>query len=292
MRTGLSILGRRALALAGTSLVTAPALAAEGNVLAFLDPAGVLVVEGDALANDILVARTGENNEFRVRGLGTTLVNGTTEVILVASSVRVATHGGNDSVRVDGNIPGDVLVDGGPDDDQLDLGDPSIGGTATLVGGSGDDRFGIEGTLVEQDFLIRGGPGDDVVDLFFASFLAGLGIETSTGNDVVTLREVGVDGALALATGHDADTVSVSDTTVGGDARVASGTGNDVVELGPGLVIEGGLDASLSDGMDDLTVSGTEVVGPVILNGGNGPDDFVDGGGNTFLAGPPTIKNF
>jgi hypothetical protein len=282
---------KRVLAMAGVSLLTVPTLAAEGDVLVFLDAAGTLVVEGDTLANEILVGRTGSNGEFIVTGLGTTTVNGTTQVILVADSVRIAMRRGNDRVRVDGNIPGDVLVDGGPGDDQLDLGDPSIAGAATLIGGSGNDRFGIEGTLVRQALWIRGGPGDDIVDLFFATALQELVIETSDGNDVVHLRRVG-SGSLSVVTGHHSDQVSIEDVDVAGDARIASGTSGDVVTLGPGFVVGGALDVALSSGDDLLEIEGTEVTGPVVLNGGLGADFLDDGGGNVFLDGPPTIKNF
>jgi hypothetical protein len=282
---------KRVLALAGVSLLTVPRLAAEGDVRAFLDSAGTLVVEGDTLANDILVGRTGSNGEFFVRGLGTTTVNGAPEAILVADSVRISMRRGNDRVRVDGNIPGDVRVDGGPGDDQLDLGDPSIAGSATLIGGSGNDRFGIEGTLVQQALRIRGGPGDDVVDLFFATVLQELVIETSDGNDLVLLRRVD-SGALSVVTGRHSDEVRIEDVGVAVDARIASGPSADMVTLGPGFVVGGALDVALSTGDDLLEIEGTEVTGPVVLNGGFGADFLDDGGGNVFSDGPPTIKNF
>jgi Ca2+-binding RTX toxin-like protein len=281
----------RVLALAGLSSLTAPALAAEGNVIAYLDATGTLVVEGDALANDVLVGRTGENNEFLVTGLGTTTVNGATEAILVASSVRVHARRGNDRIRVDGNIPGHVLVDGGPGDDQLDLGDPSIDGTALMIGGAGNDRFGIEGTLVDQGLTVRGGPGDDFVELFFATVVGELVIETSTGNDTVALRRVDA-GALTVSTGHSADEVRILESSIDGNVRVAAGTGDDLVELGPELVVGGSLEVALSDGTDVLTLVDIEVTGPATLHGGNGEDTLVDDGGNVFLDGPPTIKGF
>jgi hypothetical protein len=145
---------KRVLALAGVSLLTVPRLAAEGDVRAFLDSAGTLVVEGDTLANDILVGRTGSNGEFFVRGLGTTTVNGAPEAILVADSVRISMRRGNDRVRVDGNIPGDVRVDGGPGDDHQNALEFAVAASCLTHSIPGDfNRFSAE----EVESLMKGG---------------------------------------------------------------------------------------------------------------------------------------
>lgn len=57
-------------------VVLASQVSAEGNVLAFLDEEGALVVVGDQSANQVRVERTGELGQFRVAGLGTTTING------------------------------------------------------------------------------------------------------------------------------------------------------------------------------------------------------------------------
>ena len=144
-------------------------LAAQGDVKAFVDTDGVLFVIGDSLDNRVIVGRTGIPGEFRVEGELTTTVNGQPSVVLLADSVSIFMRGGNDFARVDGNIPGDVAIEGGPGNDFLTLGDPAIEGSAILLGGSGDDLLSAGDTFVAEDLTFRAGAGNDTVMLDYAS---------------------------------------------------------------------------------------------------------------------------
>lgn len=273
------------------SLPLAPALSAEGDVRAFLDRGGRLIVLGDAADNEVVVGRTGEPGEFRVVGEGTTTVNGTDEVVLSAESVRVLMRGGDDEARIDGNILGDVAVEGGAGNDVLSLGDPTIAGTAVLDGGPGDDHLGVEGTSVDGGLRLLGGPGDDEFHLFFAVVRERLVIEAGPGDDDVSIDDFFVDGFLRVDAAAGADVVRLLRSTVTLDVVLVLAAGSDEAvleqdQLGAHLKIALGAQDDL------LAISGTEVAKAAAFHGGPGTDVYDDPGDNDFLAGPPLVAGF
>jgi hypothetical protein len=245
------------------SLAIAGVAAADGDVSAAVDPRGNLVVVGDGADNRIDVARTGTPDEYVVSGLSGTTVNGVAEVFLIApGDVRVSLRGGDDRVRVDGNVPGNVDVSGGPGADVLGLGCPVVGGNVTLSGGPGDDLVDIQDTLLTADLAVRTGSGSDMVHFFFAIVAGDTSIRTAAGDDQVAALQTSFGGSLNVATGAGEDGAAVVNTDVAGELSVRLGGANDTLEIGC-----------------------ANVTGATHANGGAGTDQFEDGGNNTFSGG-------
>ncbi len=263
---------------------------ADGNVSALLDGKGALVVIGDELGNDVRIGRTGKPGEFVVSGNGTT-VNGMTEVVLVSERVKALLGPGHDRLQVDGNIGGDVLVLGGEGNDSLSLGCPVIAGNACLAGGPGEDVLDVQDSSVLTDLLLIGGPDDDRFQFFFSSVGGRLTIDAGAGDDELTMAEQRLGGSLSVAGGPGDDLLRLERSELSGDALIMTAAGRDRVELEE-LALGAAIKIGLGTEEDQLSLSDTEIAGPALFDGGPDKDVYVDGGGNTFLAGPPGLLRF
>src|SRR5688572_10538234 len=231
-------------------------LAADGNVRAFVDSRGTLVVVGDDADNRVVVGRVGGGGAFVVTGEVFTTVNGTDEVILSADDVEIFMRAGNDEARVDGAVPGFVHISGGAGNDRLSLGDPVVSGFARLDGGAGDDHLGVEGTVAAGGLRLIGGSGDDEVHLLSASEVRDRAvIELGAGDDVVVVFDHRIEGLFRIDGGSGADTVTIQDSTVTQDAVLVLSAGNDEVIV-DGSVFGGRLKIALGSQDDALTIGG------------------------------------
>ena len=266
-RTGMTSL-LTILCLTGSLSIGGVAVAA-GDVSAAVNGKGSLDVIGDAVGNQIVVGRTGGLDEYVVSGLSGTTVNGLPQVVLVATGdVRISMRGGDDRVRVDGLVPGNVSVRGGRGSDVLSLGCPVVGGDVTMTGGPGDDVIDIQDTLLTQDLRIRTGSGSDLVAFFFARVDGDTSIDTGPGADEVGAIESDFGGSVSVRTGPGDDSVAVVDAVVGGDLDVALGPASDTFDIGC-----------------------TVVAGATHTNGGAGTDQLNDDATSTFTGGL-TLRRF
>jgi len=277
---GLTGQGRRGRFPIGL-LFAAPALLlpgiarGEGNIAAFTDKDGNLVVLGDSQSNGVFVGRTGELNEYLVEGLdrgsGPTTVNGVDAVILVAAGehARIILDDGDDRLHFDGQHPGSVTIEGGRGNDVIGIGDPVIADFLEIDGGPGDDLVDIQDSLVEGDLFVRTGQGADQIVFFFAA----------------------VHGDTLLDTGLDVDDISVDSSIFAGSLFVETGGGADEVTLFD-LVIGNELEARMGPGEDLLEITEVSIGGKVRCDGGAGDDTYSDGGGNHIQGSNPQIRKF
>jgi hypothetical protein len=279
------------LAFVAVLLSLAPALAAEGNVTAFVDRNGVLVVIGDELDNRVVVGRTGIPDEFVVRGEVFTTVNGTNEVVLGANDVKIFMRGGNDEARVDGSVPGFVHVEGGSGNDRLSLGDPVVHGTALLDGGEGDDHLGMEGAEAKAGLRLIGGKGNDDVQLVFAVVEQELVIDLGEGDDLLDVSNFTARGSFRFDGGAGSDDVLIQDSTVSSDTVLVLAAGNDDV-VGQRNSFGGRFQVSLGLQDDALTLTQTTVAGRAAFYAASGTDTYTDLGDNDFQSGTPTVAGF
>jgi hypothetical protein len=137
-----------------------------GNVTAFFNNVGELVVWGDALDNAVSI----QQNEFAdtiIYGVGGTTVNGQAAIYVgrgALNGVRVEGGFGNDLLEVLGvRTPGVIVVGGGLGDDGIHI----RGVVASAVGAGGwfgNDIITTTSVFVQSFAWIAGGPGFDVLD--------------------------------------------------------------------------------------------------------------------------------
>jgi Effector protein/RTX calcium-binding nonapeptide repeat (4 copies) len=223
---------------------------------------------GTAGDDVILISRSGN---ARV----TVTVNGQRSEYLVRDDrpLAVRGRGGDDTVKVLGDLPVALVLSGG-------------GGDDTLVAGSGDD-------------LLDGGPGDDIIEGGAGDDL----VDAGAGDDVVVLgsgrdEADGGDGRDALAGGagddylqggRGADVVGGGGGDdvlygLGGRDRLRGGAGADYLDGGAGddhVAGEGGRDVVFGGSGDDVL---RDLAGGDLLAGGDGRDACLAGAGSRIVA--------
>jgi Ca2+-binding RTX toxin-like protein len=270
LRRRLPVIALLALVAA---LAGAPnALAGEARIQAitasFLPQSGILIVDGDGLANTIDVSRSGSGT-LLVNG-GAVGVAGGTPTISNTQEIRISGLGGADRLTLDernGDLPA-AQLDGGEGDDVLTGG----AGDDLLTGGAGDDVVdggaGDDFALLGDDrdrFVWSPGDGDDVVlgdgdrdELRVQGSSASEAFEVTAAGDIVNVRRT-LDGTLLqtdalevvrLLAGGGVDSVFVGDVSatdlraVATDlAPVAGGPGGDGKADTIGLTAGAGPDA-------------------------------------------------
>ena len=246
------------LILAGSNL-------AGGNVSAFLNDSGDLMVVGDHEDNQIQLCTTecapgnpGPPGGYTIWSTSNTTINGLPGlpgVVLVPTGTRfrILLNGGADFFRLDGFIPFEVDISGGPGDDFISLGVPRITKSLKIDTGLGSDFVEGEDSIVRQDFLLLTGMGVDQIDFRRFSVFGTFKIALGEDDDLAYLEEVSstmlyLDGgkgadqiaASACSFVHDwilwgrdgADRVQITRASLGGDLNVFLGDQDDVLELG------------------------------------------------------------
>jgi hypothetical protein len=168
-----------------------------GNVTAFINGAGALVVLGDNKSNDVQVA-TDFGNTLVVPVPGTTVNGGTTTVSFAG-------------------FP-DVVINTGNGEDTVDIVDP-FSQSVSINTGNGQDRVTVRDDAFTDDTLdnldIDTGNGDDVVSVNLTStnteVVLNLRISTGNGADRIALAgDLDIGGTLFIDGGHGPDTLDLS----------------------------------------------------------------------------------
>jgi hypothetical protein len=256
---------------------------------------GNLVVQGDAVDNDITITAGAERGSFVVTGLNGTTVhqNGQTpanEVTVsgVRGDVRINLGEGNDSVSlVNANVRGDVIVRTGAGDDEISVDETSIGGRLAIDAGADNDTVtlgsaanigALEGALrVQKGIHVDLGSGNDMLTLDQAATRSSIGVHGGLGDDEIS-ASVAKGNVLAVLGGEGMDTITLDDVR----ARylgVLAGAGNDHVSIQDSVFTS--LGVALGDGDDTLSVGGNEARIAVML-GGPGEDTFEELSENDF----------
>jgi len=238
-----------------------------GDVVAFLDRSGNLIVIGDGAANGIDLDRFGG---FTVAGIDAggapTRVNGepngtATFTVTGEGDIRLYLGGGDDLLQVGTrsdsvDAPDDLEVYAGPGADRVvTTGDTNVGDDLEIWGGSGNDRIGIYSPDVVDDLEVHSDGGDDAVTFYSARVGDDLIVRTGTGRDTVDVGFSDEQGERIV------EPVTVAEDTL--------------IDLGP------------DD--DALEVLGSTFRGRFFADGGWGTDTLIQSG-NTFARGPLFVR--
>ena len=223
-----------------------------GDVVAFLDSSGDLIVMGDDAANGIDLDMFGG---FTVAGTDAggapTRVNGepngvATFEVTGEGDVRLFLGGGADLLEVGTrsdsvDTPDDLEIDAGPgDDDVRVIGDTNVADDLRVFGGSGNDALRIYSPDVHDDLEVHSGGGDDGVTIYGARVGGDLIVRTGAGGDTVdvgfsdefgdrVLGAVTVAGDTLIDLGFDDDALEVLDSTFSGRFFADGGWGIDTL---------------------------------------------------------------
>ena len=221
-----------------------------GDVVAFLDGAGNLIVIGDGAANGILVDTFGD---FTIAGQDAggapTSVNGEPNgvarfPVTGEADVRIILLGGDDVVEVGTrsdsvDAPDDLEIYTGAGDDAVTtIGDTNVGDDLEIHTGTGDDTVRVITTEVADDLDVLTGAGDDAVNVYGSTVGDDLLVVTGDGRDAVGLGFVNVFCSRVFAPvsvaeetlidlGRDDDTLAVIGSSFAGTFRADGGDGND-----------------------------------------------------------------
>ena len=226
-----------------------------GNVRAFLDGGGNLIVIGDGAANCVQLDMFGD---FTVLGCdhggAPTSVNGEPNGearfdVDGEGDIRFYMLGGDDEVRVGQRSdsvspPDDLEVYAGEGDDYvLTVGDTNVGDDLEIVAGPGDDTVEVFTTQVGDDVSVLTGDGDDDVTLYGDEVGDDLVLHTGAGRDsvrvgffddpaggppVIEATRVADDTFIDL--GADDDSLRVLRSTFRGTFWADAGRGTDTLE--------------------------------------------------------------
>ncbi|MCB0073272.1 MAG: hypothetical protein KDE20_17505, partial [Caldilineaceae bacterium] len=162
------------------------------TVVSYAGFGGMLTADGFSGAADVLQIVGGAGIDTVTSASATSVTLLDTLTFANIDRLDITTFGGNDSVTLSHAIAIPVIVDGGDDDDTINV--SGVASTTTLYGGLGNDTL----TGSAQADLIYGGSGNDVIS-------AGAGADTvygEAGDDTIT----GGTGLDNLFGGADSDT--------------------------------------------------------------------------------------
>ncbi|BBK35682.1 hypothetical protein STAQ_07600 [Allostella sp. ATCC 35155] len=204
-----------------------------------------------------------------------------------AGDIQVLGEGGNDTI-VAQNFGADTL-DGGEDDDYLEILNGSVG-NKVLIGGLGSDEIQIGDTsgdaasqiLPNTQIAVDAGEGNDTVDYDRGLFITDQN-DGGTGSDVIsfdgqtllTLRDLSIQNFETVNFSSDSDEVIFADGNVASGAKltVDAGSGDDYID--GSRETDGTFHMMGGYGYDTL-IGGA---GADTLEGGYGEDLLTGGGG-------------
>ena len=250
---------------------------------------GDLIVTGDqnpaaGVDETVQIASLG-GGAYRVTGsAGTQLVyNGQTglefDVPGVTRDVIVDMKTGTDSVTVLMDsahlpLPRNLKIKGGTGIDVITVEGGEITGAMTLDGGSEDNTLEVTDTIVAKNVSLKGLAGVDTLTLGQVEFRGKLTVDTGAGNDQLTINGGGIVKDVAkdvsVKTGDGDDAVTLTGGDFGGKLTIDSGAGNDKnVTLDGGQVAK---DVSIKTGEGDdvVEIIDGNLLGKLTINAGNG----------------------
>lgn len=283
-----------------------------GNVNAFVNAEGDLLVTGDDAGNTITVESAGQG-VIQVRGFtdagGPTSVNGGANALRTFSGVTgdvfIRMRGGNDVVRVTNLVvPGDLLVDGAAGNDDITTGRGTIAGQGRfagtpsgplfvqgdlrVLGGGGADHFQLSDLHVQDTGVLNSGAADDTIFMerpagsgANVEFAGQLTILPGGGNDTVSVLGLVVDDNLVIDDAAGRARVFINSMDVNLDFIVVTDVLVDRVEI-VNTSVDERLFISTIDGNDNVNVSA--IADRLVVDVGAGHDTLTVNNSNTRVA--------
>ena len=233
-----------------------------GNVIAYSNGAGDLIVQGDGAANHIYIEKNVPSHAILKAGLGTT-INGSIDG-------KVVLWFGADGA---GYVERDIVIKMGDGDDLVEVKDLDIHGKIRMDMGNGNDKATMErvdGGGYEFSFVM--GSGDDVLALHDVAVKKAT-IRTDSGNDLISTKDLHT-----LSAGVDVNTGSGDDVALFsgnvGKFKLKMADGNDLAMLGLDIFEVGKIRIKMGDGTDHLQLVHTDVTSSTKIAMGGGEDDL------------------
>jgi hypothetical protein len=205
-----------------------------GNVSAFVDSGGDLVIQGDAASNAIQLIQTAANT-WKITGIATT-VNGSHSFIATGVTRRIGTfmHQGNNTVQF--------------------LGGSALG--VDFEGLNGNDTLLLSNLTVFDRVNIDAGNGTNSIVINNCSISDGLGITEGDNNDTVAITRTNISGGLLVELGNGTNALTMVNDNILQPSSVTSTVQPDQDELeipDCGAVIVGG------SGVDAIAMTGVKI---------------------------------
>ena len=243
-----------------------------GNVTAFINGAGALIINGDGGDNQILV-EVGESGDVTVTGQDDEVIDDSgLQDAQLSGDIMINLRGGDDSVYVTGPL-------GEGDEGVVPL-DASFVDDIRIVGGSGNDRLGINAVNgATGNLTLSGGSGDDNLSLNYAETSGDVTIIGGSGNDTASVFVVGAED-ITLITGGGDDMAGIVGSVASGSLNIRGGSGDDLTAL----KYSEGRNVNIISGGGDDTVSAADnmfAITTLQTGGGNDTVDILENFGST-----------
>jgi streptogramin lyase len=246
--------------------------------------AGVLVVTGDGSANGVAITGTGVPGQYIVTGLddadGTPTVvgsvpNGTTTVEGVFTGIDINLGDGADYVSLDNTfIGGSIVVRTGAGNDVVQIGTRQIvtmRGDLVIDLGQGDDQLDLQRSYVVRHLVVDGGEGNDSLRPNNASTLRDFVLRAGTGADTLHVRQVAVVGSWLIDGGAESDNISLTNSAATGATAIFGRDGNDSI-LFEACFFDSSFFVDGDSGQDSVELSGVIGNADTYLALGSGDD--------------------
>jgi hypothetical protein len=251
-----------------------------GNVTAALNASGDLLISGDALDNVVVITQN-MAGDVNVQGVANTSING---VLNGSATFLVGDLSGNATIdlwagadELDVNqveVPGNVAISTGADDDSVDIFQCQVGGSVQFDLGDGTNTLNFLSSTISGELRVAGGVNDDAVMISGSQAGALVALNLSGGNNQVYAGASMFGATLVVSAGAGHDAVTVNQSNVQTHLSLLLGNGQNTVVVTGGAAIGGNLYVSAGVGGDQVSLTEATVAGRVILELGGGANSL------------------
>ena len=260
---------------------TAPAVGQLGGVTVQVI-GNQLVITGDNKPDRLSLTGTANANEFILKGLYGTVVNGVVNNTVTSQGITSIqwnlTNGGDLIVIDNANVAGNVTIGGGSGANGIalgSLGPVRVGGNLAIDGGLSNGSIVVNRTTTVGGMSIIGGLGSGQNSITTSNSTIGtnLSIIGGPGADQIQQTQVTVNGLWNVNASSGNDVISIDGCIALGTATFNSGLGTDIIGVNGGRFDAGlTLDGSAGGGVKRLSMSSVVYTGTATLRGGEQND--------------------
>ncbi|MEK6261980.1 MAG: hypothetical protein AABP62_25560, partial [Planctomycetota bacterium] len=237
--------------------------------------AGVLVLDGDGLANQVQLT-VASNGQLTATGLSGTTINGVTSFNFGVVSTPLVVNGGagDDTISLNSTaaaFANNVTIDGGIDNDTITA-TGRFGANLVIDGGTGLDTISVSKATVAVNLDLDAGDGNDKVTLSDSTVARDALIQTGLDNDTVTIKGMAVNRNLSLADTGGTNLFTITNSSTRNDTLVVLGDGTDTLIVNgltagvkTGASAQGLISIDFGDGKNVLLMSKTKALGTIPL---------------------------
>lgn len=259
-------------------IVVSPA-AASADVVVSVER-GSLILAGDG-GDDFVYVTEVEAGMFEVGPIegfeASSLVNGGDVPVVFDGVVRDVVarlgEGNNVLAMYELEIPRDLVVETGVEEDALLLSGVTTHGRVRASLGAGANSFELVWTSIDRDFSYAGGAGDDALTMVYSDVGGSVRFVASEGANDLYIADTLVIRSLSFHGRGGPDSVEIGDSAVGGSTKIDAGAGLNELQFsqtgfGSGFDLRAGADS------DTIRMNGCNVSRSARISGGGGDDSY------------------